>query len=276
MLVLIVALALLLVLGGGGLVYYTTVVQPSQMHAQATVTAQTMQTAQAAQATSTALSYVHATATTQAVATAQVVATATALNNIYIQATGGTPALNDALAQNSTSNWTVYANGGRSCAFRGGALHASVSQAPVAPCLALNSDFGNFAYQVQMTITSGNAQSVGGIIFRTQDFSGSLYWFAIATDGSYSLVLLKGNGSASGNVKILVEGSSPVVKTGLNSANVLTVVVRGNNFYMYINQQYVASATDSSFSAGKIGVLAGNEGNAATDVAFSNAKVWTL
>ncbi len=79
----------LLIIGGSGLILYTAVIQPNQLHTQATATAQAnvTGTAQAnatgtAHAAATATIEANATATAQAQATAQVQATATALQAI--------------------------------------------------------------------------------------------------------------------------------------------------------------------------------------------------
>ncbi len=55
----------------------------------------------------------------------------------------------------------------------------------------------------------------------------------------------------------------------------LTVVVNGNRIDLYIKQQYVDSAVDSSYSGGEIGVAATDNGNP-TGVAFSDVRVWKL
>jgi hypothetical protein len=44
---------------------------------------------------------------------------------------------------------------------------------------------------------------------------------------------------------------------------------------VYVNKQYLASVTDSTYSMGQIGVTAEDLTNS-TEVVFSNAKVWKL
>jgi hypothetical protein len=55
----------------------------------------------------------------------------------------------------------------------------------------------------------------------------------------------------------------------------LTVIAQGNNIYLYINKQFVGSASDGTYGSGEIGFFASDTNNA-TDVAFSNARVWAL
>ena len=272
-----VLVAVILIAGGVSLIYYTTVYRPNQLHAQATATAQTTQTMIAratgtanAQATGTAVAISNATATANAQATANVQGTATALQSIYTQATNGNPALNESLATNTNSNWDVdQAQGGGGCAFTGGAYHASLlAKGFYFPCIAQNSNFGNFAFQVQMNITSGD---YGGLIFRGNTSAAKFYSFRVGHDGSYSLFVSTDNTHSSG----LLAGNSPLLKQGTGQTNLITVIARDTNLYFYANKQYLGSISDSTFKSGQIGFFAEDNTNP-TDVAFSNLQVWQL
>jgi hypothetical protein len=266
MLALLAALLLIPMLGGFGLLYYVQVARPAQLHAQATATV----AAANAHATGTAQAYASATASANAQATAQVVATATARQAIFNQATAKTPALTSALAEQDGAEWDVYrAQGGGGCAFTAGALHASVFQQQFyVPCFAQATNFSNFAFQVQMTIVKGDE---GGLIFRANDATSKFYLFRIGRDGYYSLNVSK---DSDHNMPIAFD-STTAIKTSLGQPNLLTVVAQGKNIYLYINKQFVGSAVDSTYTGGKIGVFAADH-TAATDVAFTNARVWTL
>lgn len=277
--ILLIVLTLILLVSGLSLVYYTSVFHPTQLHIQATTTVDTKHTAVAqaldtaqAHATATAQAHAHVTATVVARATVQAQATVTAQQAIYTQATSGTPVLDDSLAANSTNKWTTYNNlngSGRGCTFTGGALHATTPRkGDGAPCFELGRTFDNFAYQVQMQIVSGDS---GGIFFRTDNTGTTAYLFGINVDGHFALTVAK-----SGNNKNLTSGTSNAFKTGLNQLNVLTVIAQGSTIYLYINSQYATSVTDATASVGYIGVIGLNMNTGNSDVAFSNAKVWTL
>src|SRR5216683_2489909 len=229
-LVLLLIIILVLLIGGSGLTYYVAVYQPGQVRTQAT---------------------------------------STALQNIYMQATSGTPVLNDSLASNSASRWTETANSGGSCAFKGGKLHASGNTG----CFAQATNFSDFAYQVQMTFVNGSG--IGGIVFRFNNASQNFYFFTVSPDGSY--MFFSGHEDQSGALllKVLVNASTPAIKTGLNQSNQLAVVARGSKMYLYINQQYVDLLTDSSSSSGMIGVVCLIYGGV-PELAFSDAQVWKL
>ncbi len=273
--VLLAVVALLIILSGVGLIYYATVYHPNQLHAQATGTAQTILTQQA-QATATQQANLNATATAQtngtataiAVVTAQAQATATELQNMYTQATSGTPAFSDPLSSN-TNNWDEGSgSNGDTCSFTGGAYHVTEpSPKFYFVCFANSTNFSNFAFQVKMDITKGDA---GGLLFRGDKNNFRTYRFGITKDGFYYLNLVQ-DSTHSRNLL----SNNAVINTGLNQTNLLTVIARGGSIYLYINQQYVDNIDDGTYSSGQIGLFAQDNGSP-TDVAFTNAQVWTL
>jgi hypothetical protein len=275
--VLLAALAVLIILVGGGLIYYSTVFHPAQLHAQATSTAQTQQTHIAdatgtanTQATGTAVAVANATATANAQATAVVVATQTALQNLYTSSTRGTPALSESLAFQTGSNWDIdQAQGGGGCGFSGGAYHASLdSKGFYFPCFGNNTNFGNFAMQVQMTIVSGDA---GGIMFRANGGASKAYAWQIDTSGIYNLFVSRSNTQSTG----LLYGPAPSFKQHAGQTNLLTIIARGSSIYLYVNKQYVGNVSDNTYGSGEIGFMVYDHTNP-TDVAFSDLQVWQI
>ena len=266
-----IIVALLVLASGVGLIYYTTVFHPGQLHAQATATVQTFQTTQAqvtatanVQATGTTQAITNATATAQAVATAQVVATATALQNIYTQATSGSPALNDPLNGNF-NNWQVGSgNTGESCEFRGGAYHITEPNKNFyLPCFAQSTNFSNFAFEVQATILSGSSC---GIVFRADRATTHLYYFIIDRSGNF---FLKVYYDKFGNSSIVTSGNSGAINT--TGSNLIAVVAQGSTINLYVNHQLLKSLTDTTYTQGNVGVVA-----LSGESTFSNAKVWIL
>lgn len=268
--VLLTLLALLVMVSGVGLIYYSAVFRPGQLHTFATATAQTIQAQTRAtvnaRATGTTQAYANATATVQSAATAQAMATTTTLENIYNQATNGTPILNESLNSNNSSNWDVgSASLGGSCGFKEAAYHViEPNKNYYLTCLAESTHFSNFAFQIQMTIIQGDE---GGLIFRAS--GARLYSFGINREGLFSFIVSKDNNPG----KPLVFGPNSAIHTSLNQPNLLTVIARNSTIYLYINKNYVDTVRDSSYSSGQIGVYAAYSTHY-TDVAFSNAQVW--
>ncbi len=253
--VLPIGLALLVLIGSLGLFNIMRTNQMTTGNAYATATAQTNATNIAN--TATIMAQVNAAAT----------ATATTLYNNYVQATSGTPVLDDPLRDNSQGwNW---AEGDGVCAFTGGAYHAIMAPTfnGALGCFAHSTHFSNFAYQVQMTIIRGDGG--GGLLFRTGGKDNFGYQFQVAQGGS----------------SLIYDGTtfnrSTAIKAKLNQTYSLTVIARGNTINAYIDKQWVGSAEDSTASSGGIALevfacWGCGGGTKTTEVVFGNAKIWNL
>ena len=90
-----------------------------------------------------------------------------------MQATNGSPGVTDSLAQNSSLNWEEYdLAGNRGCTFAGGAYHVKEQQQGYfETCYARASNFRNLTLQVQMTLLSGDAGKMPGLVFSFQDLT---------------------------------------------------------------------------------------------------------
>lgn len=183
----------------------------------------------------------------------------------------GTLVLNDPLQNNSKGyNWQEVNDNSGSCAFTGGTYHVkTLTGGYYYPCTAGNTDFDNFAFEVQMKIMKGDC---GAILFRVDRSVKNLYFFRVCQDGSYALFIYKDNTGSN-----LLSSSNSVINTKLNQSNTVAVVARGSTLDFYINQQHVDNTNDNTFSHGQIALVAdGFPNNHPTEVAYSNAKVWKL
>ena len=229
-----------------------------------------------ANALATAMAAARATAatTTHATATTQAVATVTTAQQIYDQATSGTPAMNDPLSDNS-NGWNVFSGGINSCEFTGGAYHL-LSQSPSWVWCGWQSTFNlrNFALQGQMNIVQGNE---GGMVIGTDainNYATKKYKIYINSQGTYTFLQELDTGSDRGD-HILRSGSSPAIKTGLNQANVITAIVNNSNFYFYVNHQFVTSDSLNDYTQSDVGFSVQAD-NQLTEAAFSNMKLWNF
>lgn len=189
----------------------------------------------------------------------------------------GTLRIDDPLHDNSLGaihgyHWDNNDDGGYDpfgqCHFVQQSYHVEIKATPdpyLTYCPTVGTSFDNFTYQVQMAFLKGN---MGGIIFR-QASHARFYAFVIAQKGGY--FLFKNDGSQS---QTLVQGSSPLIHQGLNQPNLLAVVAQGNKLDLYVNQHFLVSATDSSFTTGRIGMIALEVDAQAVDVVFHNVRVW--
>ena len=256
-LIALLIVVVLLLAGGGGLLYFK-IASSGQPQAHASPTA-------AAQHTTTAASPGVQDTTTPPAQTPQ---------SLYDQVTQGAPVIDDPLLKNDTNNWdeSTSSDGNNSCAFTGGAYHARAQLVNAYTlCVAQGSSFGNLAYQVQMTIIKGE---FGGLVFRADSTQSKYYSFFIDRYGNYTLVTSVDNTGTKDYT--LSKGISAFIRTGLNQVNTLTIIARGGNIYLYINQQFITSASDNSYHSGQIGVFGGNVSQAPADVVFSRVQVWNV
>ena len=172
--------------------------------------------------------------------------------------------LYDPLKDNSKGyGWDEWDEQSEKCVFSGQSYRIAESQSNyMLFCLATNTNFSNFYYQVQMRITKGDG---GGLIFRVSSDLSKQYLLKFSQDGTYYLQDYQGNVSDSGNASGF--------NTGLNQTNLIAVSAEGNTLTAYVNQQKVTSINETSSSSGEIGLFAENDGNS-TEVVFTDAMVW--
>lgn len=253
-----------LTIGGGIFAYYSRVYVPNQIIAQATATTLT-QVAGTSQAHTA--STAQASATLQAIDNANATAIATLQDN-YNQITSTAPAFNDILNTPDLNNWDT----GRNCSFSHGAYHVNIADKNFFNyCVAQATNFINFAYQVQMTIITGD---YGGIVFRADGANTKFYLLRIDQNGESILYYYPDKDGK--HAKNLLQKTTNLFNTGLNQTNLITVIARENHIDMYINKKYLASVNDLSLlQSGQIGVVAGDI-TSPTDVAYNQAQVWKL
>ncbi len=209
----------------------------------------------------------HAIATESAMVTT---ATAAAQQHPFPQ--NGTLALDDPLTHDTERyQWRkgYWSDSGTSCTFKNDGYHIVEKNANrFYYCISSSTNFSDFAFQVQMTFVSGK---FGGIIFRSQ--GKQHYYFSIGLNQTYNLqMFVDDTGATSRN---LARGSTTAIDSNPRQTNLLAVVARGNNIDLYVNNQYITSVQDSSYSNGQIGLVAQDETEPA-EVIFSNAKVWAF
>ncbi len=191
-------------------------------------------------------------------------ATATAiLHQRYAQATSGPPVFADSLRDNSIGyKWAEDGN----CFFKEGAYHTRAQPHYYQYCNAAEFPLlHDFAFQTKIIILNGNG---GGFDFRINNNYG--YLFYISQDGTYTIIR-----DDDQNFIILHHDFSPTIDTGLGKSNLVAVLAHGNAFDLYVNNQYMTSFNDNTYSQGYVECLAVSLSNNLADVAFQDAKAWT-
>src|SRR5579872_2643641 len=267
----LVIVAVLVILSSGTIFAINTI-NTNNAHATSTATSNNataqVNASSTARASGTAIAIAHVTAT--AAAKAQATATFIAQNSDPYPPTTGTIALVDPLNGSSTANWGPFsdAKNGGGCQYSNGAYHVSENQTNRFEYCYKGVSFGNFAFEAQMRIIQGDC---GGFTFRVNINANQLYRLEICQNGNYDLYAFN-NGT---NTALISPRSSALIHQGLNAANTVAIVANRNTISIYVNHSPVSSITDSQFGSGFIGMMASEYTNA-TDVAYTNARIWTL
>ncbi len=185
---------------------------------------------------------------------------------LYTYVTSRYPTVNDPMSAQDSNQWD---NTG-SCVYAHGAYRVMVNTTGYAKCIERAKNFSNFAYQLQMTIVTGDA---GGLIFRTDKAITTYYRFSLDTSSQgISRLLACNKCSNSTNPTILFQKALPVK---VNQTYTITVIAQKNILYFFINGQFIVSIQDGTAQSGELGVYA-YEFTHSTEVLFSNMKVWVL
>jgi hypothetical protein len=225
-------------------------------------------------ATAQKLAQTHATGTAQAYASATVnaQATATYVKSHYPFSTN--QVLNDPLSDSSNVSKYGWDQKTGSCDFTNGSYQVTESSVGfIQPCTAMNTNFSNFTYEIQMTIKTGGTGAEGGMTFRADMSNDQLYILHLGTDGFYNLeVRANSSGDSSRTLK---KGTISNFATGFNQVHTLGIVANGDQISVYVDQNKITQVTDSTYSGGAIGVIS-DYGSSTTKVVYNNAKIWQI
>lgn len=189
----------------------------------------------------------------------------------------GVLVLNEALAAESAAGWKITPNDQGRCFFAANSYHIlDVSSGTMEVCLANETFFTNFTFQVNMTMIAGDC---GGLAFRST--FPQLYYFLACVDGRYRFVRYDWDHMT--NTLVIARGISSVIHQGLKTTNTLAVVAMNGTFALYVNHTLILHATDGAYLDGQVGMIAhtcrdasSNLCDVPTEVSFTNARVWTM
>jgi len=129
---------------------------------------------------------------------------------------------------------------------------------------------GDVRVEVDATKAGGSDDNDFGLICRYQD-TNNFYFLLISSDG-YAAIGKYESGSQqliSSDKMVKVEGITPGAATNHIRADCV-----GSELKLYVNGNLVVTATDSSFTSGDVGLMAGTFSEPGTDILFDNFYVY--
>lgn len=129
---------------------------------------------------------------------------------------------------------------------------------------------GDVRIEVDATKIGGPDDNDFGVICRYQDVD-NFYYLLISSDGYAAIGKYEGGSQqliSSDNMQ-KVDGITPGAATNHIRADCI-----GSELKLYVNGNLVATATDSSFTSGDVGLMAGTFDTAGTDILFDNFYVY--
>lgn len=230
-----------------------------------TSTIATNQTPQGSSAKQTATAVAADKTAAAVTATAQVQATHQAISATATAITGSSPQLTDPLNGQSNNGWP---DDGLACSFLNNAYFVTVNGSDALhPCISGQLQYGDAAVQIDVTLLScDNA----GLIFRATADANQFYDFEITNHGQFYLRYR----SSDGKYTSLIPDTPNSAIHGPGSKNTLLLIARGDDFQLFINEQFVGEAHDTTFANGQLGVAAGNRTASNGDASFSNLRIY--
>jgi hypothetical protein len=181
-------------------------------------------------------------------------------------AASGSILFQDTFATN-VSGWDRIANDGGIMDYDSGGFRILIRQPNMNYWSTPQKNFGDVRVEADVTKLNGPEENRAGLMCRYQN--GDYYFFIISNDGFYGI------GKFIGGQTLLLgqsamQPSEFIQKDGINHIRADCV---GKTLTLYLNFKQVASAQDSDFATGDIGVLAGAFTQPGVDVLFQNFVV---
>ncbi len=175
-------------------------------------------------------------------------------------------------ANDMTTPGGGWIDDGSQCYFSNQGYHVySAFAHAMAWCYSGQQSFSNVVMTAQATLLHGD---IYGLVFRLSPFSKSFYALELNKQGEYRFVMAQGSNPL--NWLTLIDWTrSTAIQSGYNHTNTFLVQATGSHFRFYINKQLIVpSFSDSTYSDGLLGFLAGGDNGDGTEAVFNN--VWVF
>jgi hypothetical protein len=166
---------------------------------------------------------------------------------------------NSGWATGSEEEWALYYEAGR--------YFAEVNPSEYSSWSSLAGDYANITINVDVNIEQAAHDGDIGVLCRYED-ADNHYALEVSEDGYYSIWK-----RVNGEVSYLVEWTKSELIPTDSSSFVLNASCDGAQLSVGINGELLATATDTDFASGGVGLLAGTWENGGLVVSFDNFEV---
>ncbi|MHB9034799.1 MAG: zinc ribbon domain-containing protein [Anaerolineae bacterium] len=181
-------------------------------------------------------------------------------------ATSGTVIYKDNFS-NANSGWDAWNNSESVGGYENNAYAIEVSLANTFYWANAGQDLQNYILDIDTKKLSGVDNNHFGVILRYQD-NKNFYMFGIASDGYYHF----GYYANDAWTDLIAWTQSSAINAG-SSNNHITIKCIGSDFTLSVNGEELGSVSDSSFSAGDIGLFVGAIDETPVKISFDNLVV---
>ncbi len=172
---------------------------------------------------------------------------------------------------NPGSGWYTYQDSNGSAGYSNGSFRIKVTNTSYLLWANPNQSLQNdISIYVDATKAGGPDDNKFGVICRYQD-SDNFYYLFITSDGYAGISMFKNN------EQIWLTGDTLISSDAINqgaATNSIRADCAGSTLTLYANNQKIASVTDSSFSGGDVGLVAGTYETPGVDILFDNYMVF--
>jgi hypothetical protein len=172
---------------------------------------------------------------------------------------------------NTNNNWDQVSDSSRTTDYYNTSYHIVVNDTNSDTWANPGSEsFTDTHIEVDATKNGGPDDNDFGIICRYTDVD-KFYYGVISTDGYYSIM------------KMTTDGGEPIGKDSMLESDKITQGAStnhirfdcvGSTLTLYVNGNQVDQQTDSDYTAGNVGLIAGTFDTAGTDILFDNYFVY--
>jgi hypothetical protein len=172
---------------------------------------------------------------------------------------------------NTDNKWSQVAETGRSTDYYNNAYRIFINDADYeAWAIPEGQSFTDVRIEVETTKSSGPDDNDFGVICRYTDES-QFYYALISSDGYYGILKMTSGGG-------LIIGEDNLLESNKINQGSTTNQIRfdcvGSKLTLYVNGSKVDQQTDSEYTIGNVGFIAGTYETGGTDILFDNLIVY--